>query len=171
MIYSAPGGTNAGSFFVIIFEGDTVIIDKCASNKTGWIAGMLVIIAAFSLYACGEELEGGSIGESGSGKYTHNTGQNCMGCHSATYAGTVYSSISGSPSPNAVVVITQNDGATLNITADNSGNFYTQSGSPSGGYSATVQGNTTGMATNPSTGACSTGGCHDNVTNAVVYQN
>lgn len=127
----------------------------------------MTFIAA--LGACGEE--GGSLGESGVGKSSHNAGRDCAACHSARYAGTVYQSASGGVAPNAVIVITENSGAVIEVTADNSGNFYTQSGNPSGGYSATVKGNTTGMATEPANGACSSGGCHDGASTARVYIN
>jgi len=132
-----------------------------------------VLLAAFSimaLTACGEE-EGGSLGESGAGKASHNAGRNCKECHGAQYSGTVYASLNGPVLPNGVIVITQNDGQTLEITADNSGNFYTRRGNPGVGYLATVQGNTLNMASMPTDGGCSKGGCHDGSSYAGVYKN
>ena len=130
----------------------------------GFIAVSISLISG-----CGEE--GKSLGESGSGKWSHNEGRDCTGCHSAKYAGTVYQSVSGSVASNAVIVITENSGTVIEVTADNSGNFYTQNGNPSGGYSATVKGNATGMVSKPTNGACSTGGCHDGSTTSRVYMN
>jgi hypothetical protein len=130
----------------------------------GFIAVSLSVISG-----CGEEKK--SLGESGAGWYSHNTGYDCAGCHSAKYAGSVYQSASGSAASNAVIVITENSGTVIEVTADNSGNFYTQNGNPSGGYSATVKGNATGMVSKPTNGACSTGGCHDGSTTSSVYMN
>lgn len=130
---------------------------------------MAISPAIFS--ACGEE--GGALGESGAGKSSHNEGRDCTGCHSAKYAGTVYQNLFGvgGVASNAVVVITENNGTVIEVTADNSGNFYTSRGNPSGGYSVTIRGNTFGMASKPTSGACSSGGCHDWVSTSVVYKN
>lgn len=130
---------------------------------------LLALAVVATLGACGEE--GGSLGESGAGKSSHNAGRDCAGCHGARYAGTVYQSASGSVVSNAVIVITENSGTVIQVTADDSGNFYTQNGNPSGGYTATVKGNTIGMVTKPINGACSSGGCHDGATTSVVYIN
>lgn len=123
----------------------------------------------FIISACGEEHK--KIGESGSGKWSHNEGRDCTGCHETRYAGTVYKSASGSTASNAVIVITENSGAVIEVTADNGGNFYTSRGNPSGGYTATVNGNTIAMVTKPTSGACSSGGCHDWIVTPRVYIN
>ncbi|MBF0290730.1 MAG: carboxypeptidase regulatory-like domain-containing protein [Nitrospinae bacterium] len=130
---------------------------------TGFIALSPVIISA-----CGEHQK---LGESGAGGSSHNEGRDCTGCHTANYAGTVYKSATGGVAPNAVVVITENNGTVLEVTADNSGNFYTSRGNPSGGYSVTIRGNTFGMVSKPTSGACSSGGCHDGITTLVVHKN
>jgi hypothetical protein len=132
-----------------------------------FLAVGLVVLSPALFSACGEHEK---LGESGSG-WSHNEGRDCTGCHSAKYAGTVYKSASGSTAPNAVIVITENSGAVLEVTADNGGNFYTSRGNPSGGYTATVKGNTTGMVTKPTSGACSSGGCHDGVLIPRVFMN
>lgn len=133
-------------------------------------ATAFLLLSAISLSACGEEL-GGSLGESGTGKSSHNTGRNCKECHSATYAGSVYQDGGARTAPGAVIVITESGGSVIEVVADASGNFYTQRGAPSGGYSATVQGNSMPMVTQPTSGACSAGGCHDGSSVPVVYQN
>lgn len=134
------------------------------------LAAGCMAVSMFIFSACGEE--GGSLGESGAGKSSHNAGRDCTGCHSAKYAGTVYkSATSGDVAPNAVVVITENNGTVLEVTADNSGSFYTSRGNPSGGYSVTIKGNTFGMVSKPTNGACSSGGCHDGIGAPQVYIN
>lgn len=133
--------------------------------------GLVLCAAALIVFAagCGEE-EGPT--ESSASKSSHNAGQDCTGCHSNTYAGTVYSDVSGSSTvAGAVVVITQNDGQVLNLTTDTSGNFYTQAGNPGGGYTATVQGNTVGMVAAQTSGACNSGACHNGSATTRIYVN
>lgn len=139
------------------------------SSFLRFLAGGIMTAGAFVFSACGEEHK--SIGESGVGRWTHNAGRDCSGCHDAKYAGTVYQSSAGDVVPNAVVVITENDGTVVEITADNSGNFYTTRGNPSAGYSVTIRGNTAGMVSKPTKGGCSSSGCHDTISAPRVYVN
>lgn len=129
----------------------------------------LLAISLPVLSGCGEE--GGSLGESGAGGSSHNSGRDCSSCHGVKYSGTVYQSAGGDVAPNAVIVITESGGSVIEITADNSGNFYSQRGNPSGGYSVTVKGNTVGMISQPTNGNCNVGGCHDGSSTARVYKN
>ena len=80
-------------------------------------------------------------------------------------------SVSGNPVSNATFVITETSGAVLEVVSDGGGNFYTQRGDPSQGYTATIKGNTTGMVTKPTGGACSSKGCHDGAATARIYIN
>lgn len=128
-----------------------------------------VTVSLFVISACGEEHK--KLGESGSGGWSHNAGRDCTGCHDTRYAGTVFQSVSGGVAPNAVIVITENSGAVIEVTADNSGSFYTSRGNPSGGYTATVNGNRIGMSAKPTGGGCSSGGCHDGIIIPRVYMN
>jgi hypothetical protein len=130
---------------------------------------LFAIMLAVALGSCGEVKR--SLGESGSVGSSHNAGADCIYCHVAKYAGTVYQSASGGYTSNSVVVITETSGAVLEIVSDASGNFYTQRGNPSDGYTATVKGNTIGMATKPTGGACSSKGCHDGAATPRIYIN
>jgi hypothetical protein len=128
-----------------------------------------ITVSLFIISACGEEHK--KLGESGSGKWSHNEGRDCTGCHETRYAGTVYKSASGGVAPNAVITIIENGGAVVEVTADNGGNFYTSRGNPSGGYTATVKGNTLAMVSKPTSGACSSSGCHDGALTPRVFMN
>jgi hypothetical protein len=129
------------------------------------------IMLAVAIGACGEEKK--NLSESGSGKSSHNAGADCMYCHAGKYAGTVFLSATCciTATTNPVVVIKEASGAVIEIVTDNSGNFYTQRGDPSGGYTATIKGNTIGMITKPTGGACSSKGCHDGAPTPLVYIN
>jgi hypothetical protein len=129
------------------------------------------IMLAVALGSCGEEKK--NLSESGSGKTSHNAGADCIYCHKTKYAGTVYLSATccSTATNNPVVVIKETSGAVVEIVADNSGNFYTTRGDPSQGYSATIKGNTIGMVTKPTGGACSTKGCHDGAPTPLIYIN
>jgi len=114
--------------------------------------------------------ENSSDSQSGSNGTSHNAGRDCLSsnCHGGssmeadkryTYAGTVYSDVAGTTAATGkLIVITEASGTKINITSDRNGNFYTRQGTPSAGYSATIQGNTTAMISQPATGACSS--CH-----------
>lgn len=139
------------------------------SSFLRFLAAGLITGSLFIFSACGEEHK--KLGESGSGGWSHNAGRDCTGCHSVNYAGTVYQSALGGVAPNAVIVIMENSGTVIEVVADNGGNFYTSRGNPSGGYTATVKGNAMGMVTKPTSGACSSGGCHDWIVTPRVYIN
>ncbi|MGK7346569.1 MAG: hypothetical protein ACNS63_12260 [Candidatus Nitrospinota bacterium M3_3B_026] len=131
--------------------------------------GFLTLLLGASLLACGEE-EGPNV--SSAGKSSHNAGRDCIECHNLKYAGTVYTDATASAAAaGEVIVINQDNGMTLEITADASGNFYTTEGDPSVGYTATVKGNSTGMVAKQTNGACSSSGCHDGAATPRVYKN
>jgi hypothetical protein len=60
---------------------------------------------------------------------SHNAGRDCLGCHSFTVAGTAYKTDGATLAPAATVRLTSRPGAAeavdLILTADGSGNFYT----------------------------------------------
>ena len=94
---------------------------------------------------------------------THNSGRDCISCHDdVEYAGTAYSDASGSSRVSgATIVVTENNGNVITMISDNSGNFWSNSGNAGAGYSVTIPGNSTNMVVKPTSGACSSGGCHD----------
>ena len=126
-------------------------------------AVILIIVAGFALSSCeglGEDDEGPG-GTSSAGGSTHRAGQNCNDCHGVQYSGTLYSTANeGEIVAGATIVITEADGNQLTMVTDNSGNFWTTSGNPGGGYNATVSGNSTAMVAGQVNGGCSAGGCH-----------
>ncbi|MBF0169744.1 MAG: hypothetical protein HQK87_01420, partial [Nitrospinae bacterium] len=88
------------------------------------------------------------------------------------YAGTLYSDATGSQVLGGVkVTVTETDKTTYTMTSDQTGNFYTSLGNPANGYSVSVEGNTVQMVQTATTGACSTGGCHDGSAVPRVYKN
>ncbi len=138
------------------------------SNYSLFLLGALFIL---SISACGEEGEGPGGTSSASG-FSHNAGQNCNGCHTMKYSGTLYTNVSGgSVAAGRKVVITESDGTVIEAVSDNNGNFYTGSGNPSGGYTATVEGNSLPMVSTQSNGGCNVSGCHDAVSVPRVYLN
>lgn len=140
-------------------------------NLRTFLTGTIFIASLFALTACGEEEEGPGV--SGAGKSSHNAGRNCIGCHGdLKYAGTVYTDqAGGTVAGGETIVVTQTDGAIINIVSDDSGNFYTKDGDPGVGYTVTVQGNSVGMISQTTNGACSASGCHDGSAVARVYKN
>jgi len=129
------------------------------------------ITLAAAIGSCGEMKN--NLSESGAGKSSHNAGADCTFCHEGKYAGTVFMGPTNlaTATSNPVVVITETSGAVIEMVSDNSGNFYTLRGDPSRGYTATIKGNTIGMITKPTGGACSTKGCHDGAPTPLVYIN
>jgi len=117
----------------------------------------------FSFQSCEEDEEGES----------HNTGQNCMNCHTAggsgegvfTVAGSVYDNSKVSVLPNASIRLYTDANGTGNLVAtlqsDKNGNFYTTETIDFGsGLYVLAEGNTTtkNMISSITTGACNS--CH-----------
>lgn len=139
-----------------------------SSNYFLFLLGAVVIL---SLGACGEENDGPGGNSSASG-FSHNAGQNCNGCHSMKYSGTLYTDASGGRvAGGRKVIITENGGTIIEAVSDNSGNFYVSSGNPSGGYTATVDGNSLPMVASQTNGGCNASGCHDAISTPRVYLN
>lgn len=125
----------------------------------------------------GQPNENGSSQESGTNRTSHQIGKDCVSCHATqesdkryVYAGTVYASSAGtSTKAGAVVVITESSGTKLNITTDQSGNFYTTRGTRGATYNATIQGNMAGMVSTAANGGCAS--CHDGAIFPRIYIN
>ena len=124
----------------------------------------LLAFSSLAIMSCGDifEDEGPEGTSNGSGS-THNSGKNCNGCHDdVEYSGTIYSDAAGSSRVSgASIVVTENNGNIITMISDNSGNFWSNSGNAGAGYSVTIPGNSTNMVVKPTSGACSSGGCHD----------
>jgi hypothetical protein len=142
-----------------------------------FLAALLVAAPVVALSACGgggsstgesddDNNSGGDReGESSASEDSHQQGQDCLssGCHDSRmesdkrfkYAGT------SSGGVGSTVTIVENDGTTYTLTVDQTNNFYTLRGNPSGGYTATQ---TSTMVTKPTSGSCNASGCHDGAT-------
>ena len=108
---------------------------------------------------------------------SHNSGTDCMSCHSVaggkspywTVAGTLYSASGTMTVAAAGSTITSVGGATL--TVDSSGNFYTtgildlSTSQPS----STNSGKTMGRKLGASDGSCNQSGCHEPAGQGVLY--
>lgn len=74
---------------------------------------------------------GGSSTSNSASASSHNAGTDCTSCHRFTVAGTAYQSSGTATYPGAVIRLTSaaNGGGTvvLSLTADRSGNFYSES--------------------------------------------
>jgi len=130
-----------------------------------------VLIAALAIFpalaACGPT---GPTGVSSTSSMSHNSGADCRSCHNLAYAGTIVSSKSGSAVVSGVkVTVSQSDGTVITMVSDQTGNFYSYSGSPEGGYSARVEGNRTQMVQHPTHGGCNATGCHDGRSASRIY--
>lgn len=158
-------GSGAGSLFNQAYIKRVVMFTRRA------LCYSFTIMLAVAIGACGEVKK--NLSESSAGTSSHNAGADCVYCHAAKYAGTVFLSATCcvTVTSNQVIVITETSGAVIEIVSDNSGNFYTQRGDPSHGYTATIKGNAIGMATKPTGGACSSKGCHDGAATPLVYIN
>jgi len=138
---------------------------KSASGK-----GILIIMAMAALpllASCGQT---GPVGVSSASSTSHNPGADCTACHAVAYAGTVYAA-AGSlvPVMGAQVTVTEASGTIINMFTDRAGNFWSQGGSPSAGYTTTLAGSLLQMIRPATTGACSMGGCHDGTAVQRVY--
>ncbi|MFN8241780.1 MAG: hypothetical protein U0X39_13650 [Bacteroidales bacterium] len=94
--------------------------------KKDLIMGIAFMAMALIVLACEDEDFGGG------GASSHNTGKDCMGCHSDfKLAGSVYNQALSSAYAGATIKITsQADGAgtvLATLTSDNTGNFHTGS--------------------------------------------
>jgi hypothetical protein len=124
------------------------------------IHAVVLALALLTLAACGGENEG-------EGGPTMQPGSNCMSCHTGaeagrfTAAGTVYAG-GGSGAAGlagAVVTIVPSTGATVSLTTNSVGNFYTSATlNPPLTISVSWSGHTNTMAGSASSGAC--GSCH-----------
>ncbi|MBF0353443.1 MAG: hypothetical protein HQM11_20620 [SAR324 cluster bacterium] len=117
-------------------------------------------------------------------KKSHNTGQNCLGCHVSggkgegifTVAGSVYNLGGTQSNPNGKVTLydqSNGQGSVIKvIEIDGNGNFYTTENIDFGsGLYAIVQsssGNTTTMASAITSGACSS--CHGNTVGTIKVE-
>jgi hypothetical protein len=126
----------------------------------------------FIVTSCREDL---SDGGSSSGSSSHNTGKNCLGCHSFKVAGSVYNSALSAAYAGAVMKITTsaNGGGTLlaTLTSDMTGNFYTD-GSVSFGSGVYVSITGSGgavkyMGTAITSGACNS--CHNGSSTSRIW--
>ena len=130
-------------------------------------SAVALTIALLSLAGCG-----GGESEGGEGGPTMQPGSNCMSCHTGgeagrfTAAGTVYAGGGSSAVglAGAVVKIVPKTGATVTLTTNSVGNFYTSATlNPPLDISVSFGGNTNTMAS-ASSGAC--GSCHKPAGNA-----
>ena len=125
------------------------------------ISAVALAIALLSLAGCG-----GGESEGGEGGATMLPGSNCMSCHTGgepgrfTAAGTVYAGGDSSVGvAGAQVKIVSSTGATVNLTTNSVGNFYTSATlNPPLQISVSFGGNTNTMMSSASSGAC--GSCH-----------
>ena len=136
----------------------------------------LIYFLVFTFQSCSDENEVGK-NETKISSHTenesHNTGQNCMNCHSQggsdegwfNVAGTVYDSLKTDTYPNATVMLYTGPNATgdlkYTIEVDAKGNFYTTENIEFGnGLYVSTQGNTgtTHMISILSMGECNS--CH-----------
>lgn len=144
-------------------------------NKTP--LALIVLSAFFLLSACGTG-EGEGAGEGGYNA-SHNFGQNCLSCHYSGgpgetafhAAGSLYKSDRATAYTGgaANIKLYTNDNQTgllRTITADASGNFYTQYAiNFSSGLYPVITNTSTGkvrkMSGSITYGGCNAGGCHD----------
>lgn len=152
------------------------------NRKSIFYIGLLLIITIISISCKKEESEENEVKISQYNKDdSHNTGQNCMNCHTSggsgegwfRVAGSVYNSSKENSYPNATIKIYSepNETGTLvkTIEVDGNGNFYTTENIDfSSGLFTTVttpDGNTKSMNSAISTGECNS--CHGNSTDNI----
>jgi len=92
---------------------------------------------------------------------SHNAGQNCLGCHNYSMAGTVYANATGSSPVQGATVTAQTSSGAIAMTTDALGNFYSTS-PVSGAYSVSIQKGPRAIAMRNMRvyGGCNTAGCH-----------
>ena len=98
----------------------------------------------------------------GSGQ--HNAGQDCMqGCHNHgfTLSGTLYSANGAAALPGATITVTDANGATFDMIAQQNGNFYTKQTIvfPVSVYASACP-TSTPMVSKVAADGCSKSGCH-----------
>jgi hypothetical protein len=90
----------------------------------------VIILIALVLSSCSDDKTDVGGSSSATGK-SHNSGKNCLECHSFITAGTIYNKAISSEYSGAVVSLTSEangEGTALaSITSDKNGNFYTSS--------------------------------------------
>jgi hypothetical protein len=114
-------------------------------------------------------------GSSSTGSSSHNTGKNCLGCHSFKAAGSVYNQAFTSSYSGVIIKLTSGANGTGTVlatfTSDKSGNYYTNS-SISFGAGIYVSASCTGgtikyMSSAVTNGACNS--CHNGSTTLKVW--
>jgi hypothetical protein len=133
--------------------------------------GSVVVAMALPFLACGGSSSSNPTGPSGttSASGSHNAGRDCLSCHSFAAAGTAYRSDGTTAYPGAVIRLTTASGGggtvLAALTADASGNFYTNSAINFGsGLHAAATG--TGGAVSSMSAAITTGACNSCHTSA-----
>ncbi len=121
-------------------------------------------------------LQAGCFSDNGddesSGFTSHNTGNNCLQCHTAggsgdgifTAAGSVYHTDGTTVYAGVTVNLMNGSSVAATMVSDNNGNFYTGGALDFGsGLTPAVvtSGGTRTMASTINNGGCNQGGCHD----------
>ena len=133
---------------------------------------LLLMCALLGFNTCTKD---SSEENSDTGISSHNTGKNCLGCHSFKVAGSVYNSAFTSVYSGATMKITSaaNGGGNVlaTLTSDKTGNFYTNTSVSFGsGVYVSVTGsggNVKYMSSAITSGACNS--CHNGSTTAKVW--
>ena len=138
----------------------------------------LLILLSFCLMlviaSCSDETSN-TEGGSSTGSSSHNTGKNCLGCHSFKAAGSVYNQTLTSIYSGAIVKLTSGANGTgtilATLTSDNTGNYYTNNSISFGTgiyVSITATGGTVKYMTKAITsGACNA--CHNGSATSKVW--
>ncbi len=130
----------------------------------------LVIAAVFLLFQAGCFSDNGD--DESSGFTSHNTGNNCLQCHTAggsgdgifTAAGSVYHTDGTTPYGGVTVNLMNGSIVAATMVSDNNGNFYTGGTLDFGSGltpSVVTSGGTRTMPSTINNGGCNQGGCHD----------
>lgn len=135
---------------------------------------ILSFCSTLILSSCSDDISN-TDGSSSTGSSSHNSGKNCLGCHSFNAAGSVFNQVLTSTYPGATIKLTTGAGGTGTLLAtfssDNSGNFYTNNPISFGTgiyVSVTGTGGTVKyMSTAITSGACNS--CHNGTTTAKIW--
>jgi hypothetical protein len=138
------------------------------------LLGLCACFFMLIMISCSEDSTD-SQGSSDTGSSSHNTGKNCLGCHSFKVAGSVYNSEFSTIYSGAKIKITTTaygSGTVLaNISSDKTGNFYTNNSISfgSGVYvCVTGSGGTVKYMTSTITsGDCNS--CHNGTTTSTIW--